>query len=585
MANAETKDVADTPEQGMAAESFLSVTSECRWVAAVDGSQFLWIDPAVEKVFRCSAAELTSRPNARLELIHQDDRDDVIACWRRLRSTGRAEYDYRLAVSGGPPPWIRETVIFDGSDQQKPRVCGVSRDVTDHRNVEAALRDSEAVYMSLVESLPLCVLRKDARGRLQHANELACETMGIVVQDVIGKTDFDLFPAELAKKYMADDRRVMESGRLHHTVERHQGADGTQKHVEVWKAPVYGAGGEVVGIQVMFWDVTDQKNAEHQVEYEKFLLSILLDTVPDSIYFKDADSRFIRLSRSCAEKLGLDDPRQAIGKSDADFFSREHAKAALADERRIMETGETILAKIEKETYEDREDTWCSTTKVPLKNPNGEIVGTFGISRDVTEQLRAEQELERERDLLKTIIDNVPDLIYVKDRAGRFVTANASLIELLKLESAADILGKTDYDYSPPEMACNYVTDDQNVMRSGEPLLDREESHHGDDGSPIWLLTTKVPLRNPDGEVIGVVGIGHDITERKEAEKEILAAKEMADKANRAKSDFLANMSHEIRTPMNAIIGMTDLVWKPDLIRPSEISCRWFRNRARRCWT
>ncbi len=109
-------------------------------------------------------------------------------------------------------------------------------------------------------------------------------------------------------------------------------------------------------------------------------------------------------------------------------------------------------------------------------------------------------------------------------------------------------------------MACNYVTDDQNVMRSGEPLLDREESHHGDDGSPIWLLTTKVPLRNPDGEVIGVVGIGHDITERKEAEKEIMEAKEMADKANRAKSDFLANMSHEIRTPMNAIIGMTDLV-------------------------
>ena len=167
--------------------------------------------------------------------------------------------------------------------------------------------------------------------------------------------------------------------------------------------------------------------------------------------------------------MGLRDPRDAIGKSDADFFGAEHAKAALADERRIMETGETILAKIEHETYADRDDTWCSTTKLPLKDQTGRIIGTFGISRDVTEQKKAEEELARERDLLKTIIDNVPDLIYVKDRAGRFVTANASLIRLLKLESAAEMVGKTDYDFSPPEMACNYVTDDQNVMRSGRP--------------------------------------------------------------------------------------------------------------------
>ncbi len=326
------------------------------------------------------------------------------------------------------------------------------------------------------------------------------------------------------------------------------------------RLPSIRAQGEIVGIQVMFWDITNQKNAEHQVEFEKFLLSTLLETVPDSVYFKDADSRFIRLSRSCARKFGLSDPHDAIGKSDADFFSPEHAKAALADEHQIMETGETILAKVEEETYSDREPTWCSTTKVPLKDKSGKVIGTFGISRDVSQQKRAEQELARERDLLKTIIDNVPDLIYVKDRVGRFVTANASLLRLLKLESADQMRGKTDYDFSPPEMACNYVTDDQNVMRSGEPLLDREESHRRDDGSPIWLLTTKVPLRNANGEVIGVVGIGHDITERKKADEEILKAKEIADKANLAKSDFLANMSHEIRTPMNAIIGMTDLV-------------------------
>ncbi len=310
----------------------------------------------------------------------------------------------------------------------------------------------------------------------------------------------------------------------------------------------------------MFWDVSDQRNAEHQIEFEKFLLATLLDTVPDSIYFKDAESRFVRLSRSCAKKFGLDEPRDAIGKSDADFFSPEHAKKALADERQVMESGEPMLADIEHETFEGGREAWCSTTKVPLKDKSGKVIGTFGISRDVTLQIVSEQALSRERDLLKTIINNVPDLIYVKDRAGRFVTANAALLNLLQLTSTDDLLGKTDYDFSPPELACNYVADDQTVMRSGEPLMDREESHQAEDGTPICLLTTKVPLTDAEGVVTGVVGIGHDITARKKADEEILAAKELADKANRAKSDFLANMSHEIRTPMNAIIGMTDLV-------------------------
>jgi two-component system sensor histidine kinase/response regulator len=570
MANAEISDGTDKMELGALPKSICSLSREFAWIASLDCTKLHWIHPAAETVYGFTAAQLIEDPSLRVGAIHSEDRAAVVDCLSRLPETGAAEYDYRIAnskVSRAKGPyakdsvtWIREKVVVDRDEFDKPVICGVSRVTSDLHSLEESLQDSDAVYRSLVDSLPLSVLRKNARGRIEYANQLACEQMGKPVDAVIGKSDFDLFPAELAKKYMADDRQVMQSGKLHHDVERHQSAGGKQHYVEVWKAPIHSSSGEVVGIQVMFWDVTDQKKAEHQIEFEKFLLSILLDTVPDSIYFKDADSRFIRLSRSCARKFGLDEPRDAIGQSDADFFSPEHAKSALADERQIMETGETILAKVEQETYADREDTWCSTTKVPLKDSTGKVIGTFGISRDVSEQKRAEVELARERDLLKTIINNVPDLIYVKDRAGRFITANAALLQLLKLDSPADMIGKTDYDFSPPELACNYVTDDQNVMRSGEPLFDREESHRADDGTPIWLLTTKVPLRDSEGGVIGVVGIGHDITGRKKAEKEILAAKEIADKANLAKSDFLANMSHEIRTPMNAIIGMTDLV-------------------------
>ena len=553
-------------------DKILKEVREISWTADADGT-LLWIHPAAFNLYGISAEELVAVPGLWKNAVHPGDRSRM---WQQLidflqqdSAEGCLERQYRVVDSQRQTHLVREQVHRSRSPDDELVVVGMTRMLQDGAAVEhvddTALRDAEAVYHSLVESLPLSVLRKDLRGRIQYANAQACDQLGLAVSELIGKTDFDLFPAELAKKYMEDDQRVMQSGELYHNVERHQLANEKFIHAEVWKAPVHSAEGDVVGIQVMFWDVSDQKDAEHQVEFEKFLLATLLETVPDSVYFKDSDSRFIRLSQSCAIKFGLADPRDALGKSDADFFSLEHSRKALADERRIMETGQAILADIEHEKFGDGSETWCSTTKVPLKDKKGKVIGTFGISRDVTRQKLAEQGLARERDLLKTIIDNVPDLIYVKDRAGRFVTANAALLRLFKLESPSDLVGKNDYDFSPPELACNYVADDQIVMRSREPLLDREESHKSNSGDDFWLLTTKVPLVDEKGNVTGVVGIGHDITERKRAEHETLKAKEAADRANRAKSDFLANMSHEIRTPMNAIIGMTELVLDTDL--------------------
>ena len=136
----------------------------------------------------------------------------------------------------------------------------------DRERMEAALRDSEALYHSLVDTLPINVLRKDLKGKVTFGNRRYCESMRKSLKEMLGKTDFDLFPRELAEKYVADDRKVIESREVFEDIEQHQTPRGEKLYVHVLKAPVFDAEGAVVGTQVIFWDVTARKRAEDALE-------------------------------------------------------------------------------------------------------------------------------------------------------------------------------------------------------------------------------------------------------------------------------------------------------------------------------
>jgi phosphoserine phosphatase RsbU/P len=141
------------------------------------------------------------------------------------------------------------------------------------------------------------------------------------------------------------------------------------------------------------WDAGRRSEAESALERERFLLKTLMDNLPDNIYFKDRESRFTMVNRAMAAWFGLHDPADLIGKTDADLFSPEHAKAALRDEQAILRTGQPLVNREEKETWADGHETWVSTTKLPLRDPNGQIIGTFGLSRNITEKKQAEEKL------------------------------------------------------------------------------------------------------------------------------------------------------------------------------------------------
>ncbi len=180
--------------------------------------------------------------------------------------------------------------------------------------------------------------------------------------------------------------------------------------------------------------------------------------------------------------------------------------------------------------------------------------------RYALERQRLLKALDWERYLLHTLMDNLPDSIYFKDAQSRFLRISKSKAFRSGLQNPEEAEGKTDFDFFAPDDARRAFADEQQVMQTGQPIVAKEERHVWSDGREGWVATTKLPLRDKQGRIIGTFGISHDVSELKRIEQALREAKEAAESASRAKSDFLANMSHEIRTPMNAIIGMTELV-------------------------
>jgi PAS domain S-box-containing protein len=273
----------------------------------------------------------------------------------------------------------------------------LKREIAERKKAEQIIKDSQALYSSLVENLPVHVLRKNIDGRFTFANQSFCDLLGMRLQEIIGKTDFDLYPDELARKYRQDDKWVLETGELFETIEENT-KDGELRYVQVMKSAVRDATDKIVGVQVIFWDVTERKKAEKDLAYERFLLATLMENSPDYIYFKDVQSRFIRISKALANYFNLKSPSEAVGKTDFDVFDPERARQYLADEKEVMSKGKPVVNKEEEQSWPDGRVRWVSTSKVPLRSADGEIIGTFGISRDITDRKNVEVQLQQAKE-------------------------------------------------------------------------------------------------------------------------------------------------------------------------------------------
>ena len=318
---------------------------------------------------------------------------------------------------------------------------------------------------------------------------------------------------------------------------------------------------DVIGALVPMWwafviyaflaGIREQELQKRETRFQE-----LFDQAPIGYHELDTEGRFTRVNRTELEMLGYT-AAEMLGKPVWEFSvekekSRDTVAAKLA--------GEIPPGRVFERTLRRKDgNTLAVLVGVRLlHDESGHIRGIRSTIQDITKRKLAEESLAKERSLLRTLIDNMPDNIYVKDKESRFIVANIAVARLMGATTPGELLGKTDFDFYPKGLAAKYYVDDQNLIKTGQPLVGREEPAVDPEGNPKWYSTTKVPLRDSRGKITGIIGISRDITARKRAEDDRERLMQTLALKNEELESVLYVTSHDLRAPLVNIQGFSN---------------------------
>lgn len=341
--------------------------------------------------------------------------------------------------------------------------------------------------------------------------------------------------------------------------------DGAIRYVYSKAELVIEPDGEQVRVVGVIQDITDREMSDEALKQSELRFKQVSEHSGEWIWEVDPTGLYTFSSSVVKQTLGYE-PEEIINKKYFyDFFKpeirEEFKQAALG----VFSRKEAFENFTNTNLHKDGREVILSTSGIPMLDYKGNLIGYRGVDKDITTRIKAEEAVNQERRMLRTLIDNLPDPIYVQDIECRKVIANKADVENIGLSNESEVLGKTDLELFPGKIGERGYADDMHLMTTGKPVFDLEEEFISKNGVRRWLLTTKIPLRDKDDNITGLVGIGHDITERKQIVEELIRSKEKAEESDKLKTAFLHNISHEIRTPMNAIVGFSALLGEPDL--------------------
>ncbi len=467
----------------------------------------------------------------------------------------------RVRCKDGRLLWVTLSVAaLPGADGKPYQIMSTYQDITARKHAEERMRQSEQRFRAMFDHAGVGITLRPAQDRNQHwleVNDKFCEMTGYSREEALRMSNAEITAPERTAGAVRDNARLTSGEiRSYVTEKRILRKDGTWMWASLSAAVLPDAEGRPQLIIATYQDINARKLTEQR-------LRAIIAAEPECVAIVAPDGRLLDMNPAGLRMLQAESLEEMCRWPFLRQVAPAYRRAFVRLQRRIL-NGESGMLEFEAVGIAGKH-CWLEIHAAPLYDASGTITALLGISRDVTERRMAREALATERNLLRTVIDNLPDRIRVKGTDLRFTLANEAW-RRARVPGGRDIIGLTNYDLVPYEQAVRYDMEDREVMATGQFSVPREIMD-GPPEDPQWFVTTKMPLRDVAGNVIGVVGISRDVTDfkRRSLEVEKLNAVLEARVAERTAQltttneeleAFASSVSHDLRAPLRHIDGL-----------------------------
>lgn len=495
-----------------------------------EGSRFAWSWPS----------SLVPDDKARMDRVSR-----IAIC------SGESGYrqQFRCRMRDGSLRWLQEDVQIDPLSHGRWRLVGVCTDINDQKRIAEEARQSQQRLAMHLRHTPLAVIEWDSNLCVTDWNPSAERIFGYTRGEAIGRSATELLEARPEAEASQSMWHALLADRPGaETVHKNITKDGRAITCEWYSTPLVDDAGRVIGIASLVLDVSHRVRAEHergeavselQKIYSNARCMVWHAVVTDEgemilwdlkISDEEAAKRWLPIKTHAGQSFAYS-WTMARNKEDSDRMDDMSREA--------LRGGQTGYVQEFGCQLDNGDVRWLSED-VQIESLGPRKWRCIGVVTDITERKRAEEMLEQERKFLRTLVDNLPISVYCKDETGRFVTSNSEHARMLGVTEASDVLGKTVYDFFPEDIASRIEVDDNSVMSTGQPLLNKIESLGVPHEADRWLSVTKVPLRDANGKVNGLVGFSQDVTSQRQVEAE--RERMLAEAIERADHDPLTGL-------------------------------------------